>query len=112
MCGMGNTGTMHAWQDEGIRGPDIQTIGKALGGGFIPLSAALLHEKIFDALCGGSKALAHGHTFQAHPLACAAAVAVQKIIQRDNLLEKLLHARFACLPFVGDIRGRGLFRVV
>lgn len=64
MCGMGKTGTMHAWQQEGIRGPDIQTIGKALGGGFIPLSGVLLHEKIFDVLASGSGALAHGHTFQ------------------------------------------------
>lgn len=64
MCGMGKTGTMHAWEQEGIRGPDIQMIGKALGGGFIPLSAVLLHQGVFDTLAGGSGALAHGHTFQ------------------------------------------------
>lgn len=64
MCGMGKTGTMHAWEQEGIRGPDIQTIGKALGGGFIPLSGVLLHEKIFKTLEAGSGGLAHGHTFQ------------------------------------------------
>lgn len=65
MCGMGKTGTMHAWeQEEGFRGPDIQTIGKALGGGFVPLSGVLLHKKIFEALSNGSKVLAHGHTFQ------------------------------------------------
>jgi 4-aminobutyrate aminotransferase-like enzyme len=61
---MGKTGTMHAWQQEGIRGPDLQTIGKALGGGFIPLSGVLLHQKIFDVLASGSGSLAHGHTFQ------------------------------------------------
>lgn len=66
MCGMGKTGTMHAWEQEDIRGPDIQTIGKALGGGFVPLSGVLLHHKIFDALSQGSKVLAHGHTFQVH----------------------------------------------
>lgn len=65
MCGMGKTGTMHAWEQEGIRGPDIQTIGKALGGGFVPLSGVLLHQKIFEALANGSKGLLHGHTFQA-----------------------------------------------
>lgn len=64
MCGMGKTGTMHAWQQEGIRGPDIQMIGKALGGGFLPLSGVLAHQKIFDALVQGSGGLAHGHTFQ------------------------------------------------
>lgn len=64
MCGMGKTGTMHAWQQEGIRGPDLQMIGKALGGGFLPLSAVLVHQKIFDTLVQGSGGLAHGHTFQ------------------------------------------------
>ena len=65
MCGMGKTGTTHAWeQEDGFRGPDIQTIGKALGGGFVPLSGVLLHKKIFEALSNGSKVLAHGHTFQ------------------------------------------------
>ncbi|KAJ6445233.1 Aminotransferase class-III [Purpureocillium lavendulum] len=64
MCGMGKTGTMHAWEQEGIRGPDVQTIGKALGGGFVPLSGVLVHQRIFDALAAGSGGLAHGHTFQ------------------------------------------------
>ncbi|KAL5335168.1 pyridoxal phosphate-dependent transferase [Aspergillus crustosus] len=119
ICGMGKTGTMHAWEQEGIRGPDIQTIGKALGAGFVPLSGVLLHQKIFDALSAGSGKLAHGHTFQAHPLACAAAIAAQKIIQRDNLIERcaqqgekleaLLRKEIGPLPLVGDIRGRGLF---
>ncbi|XWW97160.1 hypothetical protein V2A60_005141 [Cordyceps javanica] len=119
MCGMGKTGTMHAWQQEGIRGPDIQTIGKALGGGFIPLSGVLLHQKIFDTLEKGSGALAHGHTFQAHPAACAAALCVQKVIEKEQLIEKvatmgdilgqLLRKEVGPLPLVGDIRGRGLF---
>lgn len=55
---------MHAWEQEGISGPDIQTIGKALGGGFVPLSGVLLREKIFEVLASGSGILAHGHTFQ------------------------------------------------
>ncbi|KAJ5808998.1 hypothetical protein N7474_010267 [Penicillium riverlandense] len=122
ICGMGKTGTMHAWEQEGIRGPDIQTIGKALGAGYVPLSAVLLHQKIFDALSAGSGGLAHGHTFQAHPLACAAAIAAQKIIKRDNLIERtaqmgkkletLLRRELFPLPLVGDIRGRGLFWAV
>jgi adenosylmethionine-8-amino-7-oxononanoate aminotransferase len=119
MCGMGKSGTMHAWQQEGISGPDIQMIGKALGGGFVPLSGVLLNQRVFDALAAGSGALAHGHTFQAHPTACAAAVAVQKIIASQHILENVtkmgevleseLRTELADLPFVGDIRGRGLF---
>ncbi|THZ81436.1 PLP-dependent transferase, partial [Aureobasidium pullulans] len=119
MCGMGKTGTLHAWEQEGIRGPDLQTIGKALGAGFLPLSAVLVHEKIFDALVNGSGGLAHGHTFQAHPAACASALAVQRIMREENILENvkamgrvlsdLLHNVILPLPFVGDVRGRGLF---
>lgn len=119
MCGMGKSGTMHAWEQEGISGPDIQMIGKALGGGFVPLSGVLLNQRVFDALAAGSGALAHGHTFQAHPTACAAAVAVQKIIASRNVLENVkemgyilerqLRSELEGMRFVGDIRGRGLF---
>ena len=118
---MGKTGTMHAWEQEGIS-PDIQTIGKALGGGFVPLSGVLLNQRIFDALAQGTGVLAHGHTFQAHPTACAAALAVQKIIRRDNVLDNVkamgsllgdeLHRELSRLSHVGDIRGRGLFWAV
>ncbi|KAL2352920.1 pyridoxal phosphate-dependent transferase [Cryomyces antarcticus] len=121
MCGMGKTGTEHAWQQEGSA-PDVQTIGKALGGGFVPLSGVLLNRRVFDALANGSGILAHGHTFQAHPTACAGAVAVQKIIRRDNILanvramglvlENELRTQLRGLPFVADIRGRGLFWAV
>jgi adenosylmethionine-8-amino-7-oxononanoate aminotransferase len=122
MCGMGKTGTMHAWEQDGIDGPDIQMIGKALGGGFVPLSGVLLRQKIFDGIAGGTQVLAHGHTFQAHPTACAAALAVQRIIKRDNILDNVkamgqcleseLRRQLAHLPYVGDIRGRGLFWAV
>ncbi|KAF7551867.1 hypothetical protein G7Z17_g4716 [Cylindrodendrum hubeiense] len=119
MCGMGKTGTMHAWEQEGISGPDIQTIGKALGGGFVPLSGVLLREHIFEALAAGSGGLIHGHTFQAHPTACAAAIAVQEIIKKEKLLENvtamgkklgiMLEEELGPLDVVGDVRGRGLF---
>lgn len=119
MCGMGKTGKMHAWEHEGIRGPDIQTIGKALGGGFVPLSGVLATQDVFDSISNGSGTLSHGHTFQAHPTACAAAVEVQHIISKDklldnvtemgNLLEEYLKKELSALPHVGDVRGRGLF---
>ena len=119
---MGKTGTMHAWEQESISGPDIQTIGKALGGGFVPLSAVLLNQRIFKALAEGTGTLAHGHTFQAHPTACAAAVEVQKIIQRDNVLDNVmemgvllgteLRENLSSMPYVGNVRGRGLFWAV
>ncbi|KAK3360482.1 pyridoxal phosphate-dependent transferase [Lasiosphaeria hispida] len=66
ICGIGRTGTLYAWEQEDIV-PDIQTIGKALGGG----------------------AFAHGHTYQGHPAACAAALEVQQIIQKEKLLDNI-----------------------
>jgi adenosylmethionine-8-amino-7-oxononanoate aminotransferase len=61
---MGKTGTMHAWEQEGISGPDIQTVAKALGGGFIPISAVLMNQKVVDALSAGTGVLQHGQTYQ------------------------------------------------
>lgn len=53
MCGMGRTGTLHAWEQEGVA-PDIQTIGKCLGGGYQPVSGVLASHKVIDALLAGS----------------------------------------------------------
>jgi adenosylmethionine-8-amino-7-oxononanoate aminotransferase len=121
MCGMGRTGTLHACQQEEIA-PDLMVIAKGLGGGYAPIGAVLMQEKIFDVIAQGSGAFLHSHTFMGHPLACAAALAVQRVIRRDNLLENVcrqgaylsrrLKQRFANHPFVGDVRGRGLFQGV
>jgi adenosylmethionine-8-amino-7-oxononanoate aminotransferase len=125
MCGMGRSGTLHAWQAEHSDEPghncvpDIQTIGKGLGGGFQPVAGVLIGHKIVKALKNGSGAFLHGQTYQAFPVASAAALTVQRIIRRDNLLENvrmqgaylssLLHKRLDSHPHVGDIRGMGLF---
>jgi adenosylmethionine-8-amino-7-oxononanoate aminotransferase len=119
MCGMGRTGTLHACEQEGIS-PDLMAIAKGLGGGYAPIGALLVQEKIFDAVAGGSGAFQHSHTYMGHPLACAAALAVQRVMRRDNLLENVrvqgaylsrrLKERFGNHPFVGDVRGRGLFQ--
>ena len=119
MCGMGRTGTLHACEQEGIS-PDIIAIAKGLGGGYAPIGALLIEEKIFNTLAEGSGAFLHTHTYMGHPLACAAALAVQRVIRRDKLLENVrlqgdylsrrLKERFGNHPFVGDLRGRGLFQ--
>ncbi|MBR0951919.1 aspartate aminotransferase family protein [Bradyrhizobium canariense] len=118
MCGMGRTGTTHAWEQEGVA-PDIQAIAKGLGGGYQPIGAMLTSGKIIDAIRAGSGAFLHGHTYLAHPLACAAALAVQDVIREDGLLDRVkergkqleqrLTERFGNHRHVGDIRGRGLF---
>ncbi len=121
MCGMGRTGTMHAWEQEGIS-PDIQVIAKGLGGGYQPIGGILIGSRIIDAMRAGSGSFRHGHTYQAHPVACAAALAVQKVIRDDNLLPNIrtlgerlmagLTDRLGNHRHVGDIRGRGLFQAI
>lgn len=118
MCGMGRTGTMHAWQQEGVQ-PDIQVIGKAFGGGYVPISGLLIGHNINNVLMQGSAKFSHGQSFQAHPTASAAALEVQNIIHEENLLANVqkmgsrlagaLHSRLEAHPQVGNIRGRGLF---
>jgi adenosylmethionine-8-amino-7-oxononanoate aminotransferase len=118
MSGMGRCGTLHVWQQEGVV-PDLQTIGKGLGGGYAPVAGLLVGHRIVDALRGGSGAFSHGQTYQGHPVACAAAAAVQRIMRDQKLvenvakmgplLEQLLRQKLGDHPNVGDIRGRGLF---
>ncbi len=121
MCGMGRTGSLHACEQEGVA-PDLLTIAKGLGGGYQPIGAVLAQRRIVDAFRQGSGMFQHGHTYIGHPVACAAALAVQRVIQRDGLLEQVrargkglrerLNAAFGAHPQVGDIRGRGLFQAI
>ena len=121
MCGMGRTGSLHAVEQEGIV-PDLMVIAKGLGGGYQPIGGVLVHDRIIEALEKGSGFFHHGHTYLGHPVACAAALAVQKVMQRDGLVDAVkvlgarlaaqLHARFDANPHIGDIRGRGLFMAI
>ena len=118
MCGMGRTGTLYASEQEGVV-PDIVAIAKGLGGGYQPVGAVLAQRKIVEAMSRGSGFFQHGHTYLGHPVACAAALAVQRVIKRDGLLAKVkadgeafgrvLRDTFGSHPHVGDIRGRGFF---
>ncbi|KAK3110202.1 hypothetical protein LTR53_015758 [Teratosphaeriaceae sp. CCFEE 6253] len=129
MCGTGRVGPaptdrfpkpLHAWQDPLVGvAPDIMTLGKGLGGGYMPIAAMLANHKVIGALQHGTGAFGHGQTYQGHPVACAAALEVQRIISEQGLvrnirrqgalLGKLLHERLDGHFAVGDIRGKGLF---
>jgi len=121
MCGMGRTGTLHACEAENVV-PDLLVVAKGLGGGYQPIGAVLAQRPIVDAFARGSGLFQHGHTYIGHPVACAAALAVQQVIRRDHLLDRVqrlghglrerLQATFGEHPQVGDIRGRGLFQAI
>jgi adenosylmethionine-8-amino-7-oxononanoate aminotransferase len=119
MCGAGRCGTFRALAHDGVV-PDIMAIAKGLGGGYIPLGAAVYGHKVGSTLHSVHGGPMTGHTFSGHTVACAAGVAVQKVINRDGLIARvrdtgprfqdMLRAALAGLPFVGDIRGRGYFQ--
>ena len=118
MCGMGRCGTLYACEQEGVV-PDLVTVAKGLGGGYQPIGAVLAQRRIVEAMSQGSGFFQHGHTYLGHPVACAAALAVQRVIRRDGLLAKvrddgeafgaMLREALGDHPHVGDIRGRGFF---
>lgn len=118
MCGMGRTGTMFAIEQDGVA-PDIIAVAKGLGAGYQPIGAVLAQGAIVERLRRGSGSFLHGHTYIGHPVAAAAALAVQEVIERDGLLQqvqrrgatlkRMLGDVFGQHPHVGDIRGRGLF---
>ena len=118
MCGMGRTGSLFACEADGIA-PDILCIAKGLGGGYQPIGAMLCSKAIFETIQSGSGFFQHGHTYLAHPAACAAGLAVVTAILERGLIEQVnvmgdglqsaLHQQFGQHPNIGNIRGRGLF---
>lgn len=117
MCGMGRTGTLFAAEQDGVA-PDIVTCAKGLGGGYQPIGAALVSTKVHDTIIDGLGRFEHGHTYVGHPIACAAALAVQETIEAEGLLatiqdkgarlRDLLAERLRTTGVLGDVRGRGL----
>ena len=117
--GFGRTGTMFACDRDGVT-PDLLALGKGLTGGYLPLSATIATDRVYEAFLAPwheMKHFFHGHTFAGNPLACAAAIAsldvfdsektLKKLPARIALFEKRLD-RFREHPHVGDVRSRGL----
>ena len=122
--GFGRTGTMFACEQAGIS-PDVMTISKGLTGGYLPMSVTCVSDEIYDAFYadyGEGKAFPHSHTYAGNPIGCAAALAVQKIMKEQHILETAaenakwltaeLDKAFAHHPNVGEIRHIGLIHAI
>lgn len=118
MCGAGRTGTWRALAHDGVE-PDIMSVAKGLAAGYLPLGAAICTTAVWQVIRARDGAFGTGHTFSGHTAACAAAVAVQKIIDREDLLPRVaangprlqswLAEALSGVEALGDIRGRGHF---
>ena len=118
MCGVGRSGPWRALEKDGVA-PDIMSVAKGLAAGYLPLGAAIFNDRVNEAITAAYGAPMTGHTFTGHTACCAAGVAVQKIIEREGLLDRVkaneskLKAMIAealdGVEAVGDIRGRGHF---
>ncbi|WP_096549887.1 ornithine--oxo-acid transaminase [Ureibacillus thermosphaericus] len=110
--GLGRTGKMFACEWENIE-PDVYILGKALGGGVMPISAVVANDDILGVLNPGS----HGSTFGGNPLACAVSIASLEVIEEEKLVERSLelgqYFKEELLkissPIIKEVRGRGLF---
>lgn len=118
MCGAGRTGPWRALAHDGVQ-PDIMAVAKGLAAGYVPLGAAICTTAVWHAILARDGAFGTGHTFTGHTAACAAGVAVQNIIMRDDLLTRvaangprvksMLATALTGVEGIGDIRGRGHF---
>jgi len=124
ICGFGRTGNYWGSQTFGIQ-PDILTCAKALSASYLPISAVMVSERVFEGLADGSSTLGtfgHGFTYSGHPVPAAVAVETLKIYDETDIvghvravapaMQNGLRARFAEHPLVGEVRGVGLIGAV
>lgn len=123
MCGTGRasaTGGLHCWESfPDFKGPDLQSIGKTLGGGFVTIAGLLVSPKVKQVFVEGSNYIPGGQTYHQHAFNCRIALAVQKKIDRlglrqnsydmGNKMGKMLAEQTKDLAIVGDVRGLGGF---
>jgi adenosylmethionine-8-amino-7-oxononanoate aminotransferase len=118
MTGMGRTGKWFAMRHWGVV-PDMICVAKGLAAGYVPIGATLVHDRIVDTFTNRKNVFQHGHTYMGHPLAATAGVAVINYIKDHGLVDKSakmgdellarLREHLGDHPYVGDIRGKGLF---
>ncbi|KWV58282.1 hypothetical protein AS156_36440 [Bradyrhizobium macuxiense] len=124
ICGFGRTGADFGSTLYEIE-PDLVTVAKGLTSGYVPLSAAIVGEKVYAVMEEAADrvgAFSHGYTYSGHPIAAAAANAVLDIVERERLSDRArtvgshfqnrLKERFAQLEIVGEVRGVGLLGAI
>ena len=122
--GFGRTGTMFACAQAGIS-PDVMCLSKGLTGGYLPMSVTCVTDEIYGAFYddyGTGHAFVHSHTYAGNPLGCAAALAVQRVLEEQHVLETAaqnarwltaeLAKAFGAHPHVGEIRHIGLIHAI
>ena len=124
VCGFGRIGTPFGSHMYGME-PDLVTVAKGLTSAYVPLSAAIIGEKVYNVMEQGSDklgAFSHGYTYSGHPIGVAAANAVLDIVEREDLagkakttgayLQKRMHETFGGHPIVGEVRGIGMLAAI
>lgn len=124
VCGFGRTGQNFGSEAFGVE-PDLITVAKGITSAYMPLSACLVSDPVWNVIADGSRTygvFSHGYTYSAHPLAAAAAMTNLDIIEKEGLahqakvrgdyLAARLHAAFDGHPLVGEVRGYGLLGAV
>jgi adenosylmethionine-8-amino-7-oxononanoate aminotransferase len=116
MSGSGRCGTWRALEHD-VMVPDIMAVGKGLAGGYIPLAATILRRHVGETILAEHGFIMTGHTYSGHTAACAAGLAVQRIIEREALVSRVrtrgetlrgeLGRALGRFEAVGDVRGRG-----
>lgn len=116
VSGMGRTGRNFGVDHSGVI-PDLITVAKGVGGGYVPIGATLVHQRVYDAFEEAGSSFRHGETFTGHALVCAVGLATLIEIERQGFVERArvlgdylgkALAGLRSLPMVGDVRGRGL----
>jgi adenosylmethionine-8-amino-7-oxononanoate aminotransferase len=117
ICAFGRLGYMFGAERYGYQ-PDIITSAKGLTSGYAPLGAAIISDRLYEPFAHGDAIFAHGYTWAAHPVACAAALANLDVFEKEDLLGNVLRhendfrrtlEKLYDLPIVGNVRGDGYF---
>ena len=124
ITGFGRTGSDFGCNTMGIESPDMMTFAKQLSSAYMPISASAINREMYTAMIeqtATAGAFGHGYTYSGHPVACAVALKVLEIYQRDEIFEKAAItgkylqkrlAEFSDHPLVGEVRGSGLLGAI